>query len=685
MKVYQLYFKDSDKEAKEVFKTFYFEPANIYEDRRGSLFMAGQVGSDAVSSTDLLGHTAEFIKDGFYGPPSSTPAKSLREGLKQGNNFLRKRAELGEVEWLSSFNFAVLSLTPLSDPSEPKTDIRYELNFTKVGNTRIILLRNRETVNLGEKVKDADIEPYPLAVFSNIVSGQLKKGDRILILTGEIYKIFLEKDFLKKLAELNQLDEKTINRTLKAVTETKRPGVCLLIDVAFEQEISGKKLLFREKEQPAFEKIKKKFKPLERTKQGAVRLQKEVFSRLEKIEIFGIDKLSKINKSSLIRKLKLPNIKAPDLSRINLFRTREKINWGLGKKEIITIMLLVVLVWAGRSINRMEENRQIKETANKLEIVQEKKDSAWSLYRSGQEEEARRLYLDLWPEIVNLFKTGAVIMPEIAEVKKEIEREMYEANKINELDGIEPVVKFEGKEFLPQNFVVSNGKLFFSTPYSNKIAELEKDQSPVLREIETKVVGITTIAHEDRVLLLGEKGKIIIFNEELIEKNLISEEEAASFSLFSSFRSNLYFWQEKEKQIVRLSYLGDLTWEKPEFWLNQPLSEMQGSAKSMALDGGIWLLKGNELFYFYKGDPSKRINLAVFPAIRDLGGVYTSQKLSEIFISEPVENRILVIDKESGALVAQYKNPRFNNIKDLKVKDSILYILSGTEVYEIEL
>ncbi len=444
--------------------------------------------------------------------------------------------------------------------------------------------------------------------------------------------------------------------------------------------------MFREKKQPSFENLRKKFKPLERVKQGAAWFKKEALNRKE-LDVFGISRLfSKIDSDSFIPKTKLSSIKLPSFPRLNLLRSREKIKWRLGKKEIITIISLVVLIWAGRRVNRMEKGRRVQETQSKLEIVQEKRDTARSLYQRGREEEARKLYLDIWTEMVNLSKTGAIILPEVVEIKDQIEKEMYEVNKIQELEGIEPMYKFEEKEFLPQSFVVSDGKLFFSTPYSDKIAELEKGQEPVFREVDLRLLGVTAIAHDNKVIFFGEKGKIIMLGPDLTEpEDLISEEEAASFSLLSSFRSNLYFWQEKEKQIIRLSYLGDFTWEKPEFWLGEPVSGSETSVKSMALDGGIWLLKGNELFYFYKGDLEKRMRLAVFPEIRDLGKVYTSENTLEVFISEPVRNRILVIDKESGSLVAQYKNPQFNNIKDLEVKDGLLYILSGAGVYEIEL
>lgn len=683
MKVYELNFESPKEDGGDIFKAFYFEPANIYENRRGRLFMAGQVGGEAISGVSLLKHTSDFVKEEFYGPSSSDSSKALRRGLKRSNDFLRKKAEMGEIEWLSSFNFAVLSLTPEQVSSEKEPE-KYELNFTKVGNMEIILLRAGETVNLGERVKKTEIEPYPLTVFSNIVSGQLLRGDRVLVLSNKIYEIFLRKNYLKKIAGFNVIDEGQIKRTLKGLGQEETAGVCLFIDLGLEDG-AKKNLLFRKKKDSRLKRIRKRFKPAKKFKSALA-------SSKEKLDKINIPLLSTIfkpifsNFKSFFTKLEFPfplsKMKLPSFARVSIFRKRE---WGLKKRHLLTIFFLLLLIFAGRIVSQLEEKRKERETENKLEVIYEKEDRAQAFYQAGKEEEARKLYLELWGEFLNISKSGDLLLTRIEDDKARIREDIREVNKLKDLGQLEPFLKFKGSEFLPQRFTVLGGKLFFSTPYSSEFVEVGENKELLAREVDAKVVGSAPLKDKGKVLFLTDGGRVLIFGEEAEGfKKIVDEQRADSLSSFSTFRSNLYFWQKEENQVLRLPYLGELNWGEPEFWLKEPFLE-KGEVKSMAVDGGIWVLRGNKLFYFYKGESLRELSPTLFPEIKRLEKIFTSEGEENIYISESTQRRIIVLDKESGELIAQFESPQFNNIKDIKISGRFLYVLSNTEVYRVEL
>ncbi len=64
--------------------------------------------------------------------------------------------------------------------------------------------------------------------------------------------------------------------------------------------------------------------------------------------------------------------------------------------------------------------------------------------------------------------------------------------------------------------------------------------------------------------------------------------------------------------------------------------------------------------------------------------IFTNLQIDELYILEPVKNRLIIIDKKGG-IIKQYQSDKFNDLKDLVVleKEKKIYLLNGTEIVEI--
>lgn len=183
--------------------------------------MAGLLKNILPQNARFLEILAEKIKDKYYKTASSTPEKSLRESLRVANEHLERIAKEGDVSWLGNLSFSVISLK------------NQELNFTKVGDFKTLLIRNGQIIDIEQRLEFDGIEPYPLKVFGNIVSGKLAENDIILVLSRDVYQAFIKENLLNDIARRPTSE---FNNVLNGKKEQllKVSGICLLIVLSKE-------------------------------------------------------------------------------------------------------------------------------------------------------------------------------------------------------------------------------------------------------------------------------------------------------------------------------------------------------------------------------------------------------------------------------------------------------------------
>lgn len=177
-----------------------------------NLCMAGELIHAMPQNKNFIETLSNIIKDGFY-------AKiDFAESLRGANNFLDKETKSGNVGWLGNLNFAAINVQ------------NSVLNFTKVGNIKILLLREGEVLDISQNLELQDTEPYPMKVFSNTASGKLSSEDKILILTKDIFSIISKNEVF-----LNQLGQAVNDKAVRKIFQSQKSaiseisGMCLLI------------------------------------------------------------------------------------------------------------------------------------------------------------------------------------------------------------------------------------------------------------------------------------------------------------------------------------------------------------------------------------------------------------------------------------------------------------------------
>lgn len=319
MRFIELYFNPEKKEYPDsVFNSFCYEPENIYEKRRGYLFIVGELKNPLPSNLKLLSETANCIKENYYSSPVRySPEKSFKEALKEANLFLEKITRKGQVSWLGNFNMAVLNILP-------QKNNRFIVNFSKVGNIKVFLLRLGYVINIGKNLDFSEIEPYPLKVFGNIVLGRILVDEIVTIITKDVFDYFSENNLLAALARESNFNKNKVESILKSRKKDldNLYGVCLFC-VMENQNTSEQK----QKSSIFFGKTKEKF--------SLGKIVKDIFS-LNRIKQRVTEKMSSLFK-----------VKKIILSRKRLSDFRLSAGQVFNRKNVILIVMFILLLLIG--------------------------------------------------------------------------------------------------------------------------------------------------------------------------------------------------------------------------------------------------------------------------------------------------------------------------------------------------
>ncbi len=225
MQICELHFNPKNKEGK-IIDTFCYQPEDVYEKRLGSLVIGGELKGADSSKKTLLNNLAYKIKSTYHSLPTRSQEEAIREGLKAGNQFLTENKETGK-----NLNLAVLSI---------KSN---QLQFSRIGNPKILLSRGGEVTDIGKNAEEGADS------FGSIVSGKIKRGDKLIILTEEIYNEFVNQELIVTLADKDPINDQKLETISKVQKEKfpRKPGVCILVDFSAESAPASSKIVSKNK------------------------------------------------------------------------------------------------------------------------------------------------------------------------------------------------------------------------------------------------------------------------------------------------------------------------------------------------------------------------------------------------------------------------------------------------------
>jgi len=708
MQIFEFHFNPRAK-SDLIFDSFCYEPANVYEKRLGGLYMLGFLKNTLPQNAGFLENLQKTVKERFYKTISSTAERSLKDSLKRANEFLEKITRDGDVSWLGNLSFAVISLKD------------FDLNFTKVGDLKIILLRHGQIIDIDQKLKFEDIEPYPLKIFGNIVSGKLAENDVILVLTKDIFESFVKEGILKKLAELS-LSPSLVEdlRKFKNILNGKKEklseisGICLLALLTKEVSIKQKETLVQKK----IFSFKKIFKPLISPLVNVFKLLKfsikkpafkitipKIKFQLPKLQFQIKIKMPKLQLPKSKSQIKLPKLQLPKLQ-LQLSKLQSKIQLPKNKYKIqikrfsftrkTTLILSLILFLAlGSLIFEKREERQLRNYQVLLGEIREKVSQAenFMLIKGAKQTEKKAALLleEGWQQIsplVNIVSTfPSTFSNQLLSLKNSILEDLYEINKLTEIKEPELIFEFKPKDFIPQKIISLNETVFAFSSYSKNVFEV--NENPAAGGNQNKVLSIGNkfsfaVSSDSFVLFFEKPDRLVILQDGKFLSPITIKPPYNGFNPYnlSSFQLNLYFSDKQNNKIIKYPYSGNSQWGEGQLWME---NKKIGDFKSVTTDGSLWALtKNNMIERYYAGRLQETFELDIFPYPKSFSKIFTSSQLYYIYILEPSQNRIVVLNK-SMEIVKQFQSDKFDNLLDFSVsKDGkTIYLLNGLKLLKV--
>jgi len=162
--------------AKEFCISYSYEPANVEESQIGNLYIVGEIKLKSKNCAYLANTLASIIKKELFKNSKRGALESFEASLNKANAYLADIASQGNIDWIGRLNM-VCALQSGN-----------KLHISQAGNARMLLLRNNFLVTLTED-PDQEESPFPSKTFTNIVSGPINAGDKIIEATPGLFNV----------------------------------------------------------------------------------------------------------------------------------------------------------------------------------------------------------------------------------------------------------------------------------------------------------------------------------------------------------------------------------------------------------------------------------------------------------------------------------------------------------------
>jgi hypothetical protein len=641
MQVFEFYFNPRARED-EIYQAFLYEPANVLERKLGSLYLVGNLSKVLPQNINFLEKLSSQIKKRYYSLSAHSSEKALRESLAKTNEFLADEVQKENVDWLGNLTLAVCTIKD------------YIFNFTLVGDIKIFLLRSGKIIDIGKNLELEGVEPWPLKVFGNIVTGKLSQKDKILILTKEVFDFFSEQNILQEIAKLDPLDEKKLKGILKNKEKlfSEISGAFLLVDLS--EEITGKGKIAFEKGLPTFS-------------------LSQIFAPLTKLKLPALPGIRLPQVSSPLKKIRTPRV--PEIkSSVNL------------KRNLIIVLGLVVILIFGGFFARMQNEKEKVTARDIIEKVKTKVDWADRSLAIKDKDKANQFYQEACQEILPLTKTDNPLKKEALDLKGKIEGQLFTLNQLEKIT--DPETLFDSTEinFIPQEIILSQGKIYLFSPATPNIYQLDINKKSGEFIQTDKKFSLAASLYNATVLFYLRPDSISSLNGAQLGGSTVLKNPYPDFYFdsLSVFGFNLYFLDNKKGEIVKYFFQEGQSEISGKLWLNDKAKKPIG-AKSIAVDGSLWVLNNdNSVDKFYGGNFQETVQLKFFPYAEDFSKILAFEGLPYFYILEPIQKRVIILGK-GGQVIKQFQSDKFDNLKDFTVSENgkTIYLLNGLKIYKV--
>ncbi len=652
------------------------DEGNFVENYAYDLGEGGESSGKIFITLDIQGNPAEAESIGetmfdtmrrvFFAEVDKDPYARFESAIKSVNQELHSIKEQKSSRFIGHLNVLIVAI------------VGNDLFLTQCGESEAYLIRKRLCSSISEGLQDEESPD----VFSNIASGTLEPGDFVLlgstrllryISKTDLGKICSSRNLVSCLAELKEF------LAAEALTRVGAIGIQMVEMPSHSSQSHDPTITSHMEKEEVYSAQDSRRKVSE---EGAYKkATTALLDALEKVKSLTSDLKDRVTTSSGRSNYRSPN---REVKSVGMPWSKDKIIIAFG----LCLFLLVIGLWWLKA--KGDEQQTIEKYTKELTDAQSQVSTAETT-KNYSKEEALKLLVSAQTKAVEVLNSG-YLRAKSNELLKQIEVAR---------DGIDGVSHPKAKVLVDLSLkrpnvsalgILSVNKQLFAYEYNALYPILaDKVQDPLtLTDGTDKVVAAAAYDDLNSLLFLTQSGKLLEYLDSRVSFVDSSDGSFKKGTALSAYSNKLFVLDPAGNQIWRY------TRRRDKFDPAEPYN-VNGDVKkgtSIAIDGNIYVLNSDgTITRFYLGNtesfPMKK--LPSTPASHPVK-IYTEADLTQIFVLDPENKRVLVYYKdERNGLSAVYNNQYvFDDIPNLKDmyfdKDTNkLYLVDETKVYEVGL
>ncbi|MBT4120618.1 MAG: hypothetical protein HOA57_00820 [Candidatus Magasanikbacteria bacterium] len=363
----------------------------------------------------------------------------------------------------------------------------------------------------------------------------------------------------------------------------------------------------------------------------------------------------------------------------------------LSKMLFVSSIVLAIVFLGSITTYKVKENWQAEKQAyhNQIQSVIDKKNAADASIIYGNNERALSLLQEAEQIVTKLPNNSKKEKDKILELSNEVDSVLMKLRKLS-------VVEPETIADLSQ--INSNVDTIKLAKIDNiLLAYGEKDVSFYKinlngNSIETKdhnnitnLVYSSTPKEQDKIVFVSGDSSVSEYNKEsslLSTKDIGFENEEVVLSGIFVYNRKLYSLDTKNNQIYRHSQT-QTGYDKGASWIKDGDIDITDGV-SIAIDGDLFVLKSSgEIIKLTAGKKQEFNITGLDPALDNPTQIWTYNGLQNIYILEPTNKRVIILDKE-GKMLNQYTSNSWQSPTSMIVEEEskTIYILDSNKIYK---
>ncbi|MFH0852871.1 MAG: hypothetical protein V1853_00495 [bacterium] len=161
-------------------------PTPVEERTLGRLFIITEIDSNSPMNQELIGIIQGEMQRAYYQTSQVGIDSSFEQALQHVNDQLKRLIENGVTDWTDKFNIIIGVIKD------------YSLIMTQIGSINALLLHGSRIVDIISSSGPEERKLNPVKIFSNIITGEIKKGDYLIFYTPSLLD-YLSQEKLKRI------------------------------------------------------------------------------------------------------------------------------------------------------------------------------------------------------------------------------------------------------------------------------------------------------------------------------------------------------------------------------------------------------------------------------------------------------------------------------------------------------